>query len=155
MEIIVKGKTVLFDWVDAAIVNSRKWTLLSGRGGEYVASKQGNKWTFLHREIMEPGEGIVVDHINGNKMDNRRLNLRSATREQNTWNRKIQGGMAPNKTGWIGTFYNKKNKRWFSAISSKGKSIFLGTFDCAEDAARAYDKKARELRGEWAKLNFP
>jgi hypothetical protein len=107
----------------------------------------------MHREIMTLEPNMVVDHINGNGLDNRRANLRPATKLQNAWNRKkIRGNFT---SRFKGVSWFKRNSKWRAKITYKGKRIFLGYFDDEEAAARAYDAKARELFGEFAWLNLP
>lgn len=81
-----------------------------------------------------------IDHVNGDRSDNRWANLRLATRSQNGQNRKLN---ANNKSGYIGVypFFGK----WRAQIAIKGKQIYIGTFDTVEDAAKAYAQKKREL----------
>lgn len=95
---------------------------------------------------MNPPEGLVVDHINGNKLDNRRSNLRICTQSQNL------NGRNTNK-GYIGVSWDKFRGKWKANIGKDYQKIFLGRFDTAEEAARVYDEKAVELFGEFARLN--
>jgi hypothetical protein len=109
----------------------------------------------MHREVLglQRGDGKQCDHINGDRLDNRRRNLRIATRQQNLWNRTAKGqGYSSDYKGvtWI-----KKEKKWKGTITKNGKQYFLGKFGDETDAARAYDAAARELFGAYASLNFP
>jgi hypothetical protein len=107
----------------------------------------------LHNIIMEPPVGKVVDHISGNGLDNRRCNMRVVDQRQNLWNsiRKSQS-RSPYKGVTLLT-----SGRWAARIRDFRTEhyVTLGTYETAEEAARAYDAKAIELRGEYAKLNFP
>lgn len=90
-----------------------------------------------------------VDHINGNRSDNRISNLRNATRAQNLANRHVRNGASK----FIGV--SRVGNGW-AAHSSKGnKTVYGGYFESEEDAARGYDKLASRLHGEFASLNFP
>ncbi len=112
---------------------------------------------YWHAIIVNPPSGMVVDHINGNSLDNRKSNLRAATREQNNMNRganRTHRGK-PTTSPYKGVSLNKRSNRWVSSIGHNYKRIYLGYFDLPEDAARAYDIKARELFGEFAYQNFP
>ena len=107
----------------------------------------------LHRAILNPPKKMVVDHINGNGLDNRRENLRVCTVAENTKNQRLP---ANNKSGYKGVHKNYKgDKRWSVNIMYKGKTRYVGRFDTPEEGARAYDAKAKELYGKFARLNFP
>jgi hypothetical protein len=104
----------------------------------------------MHRIIMGDPEKFEVDHINGNKLDNRRENLRLATRHQNMRNR---GPLSTNKTGYKGV--SKFRSGFKATISVNKRTKIIGVFSSAEEAARAYDEVAKILFGEFAWLNFP
>ena len=98
-----------------------------------------------------------VDHINHDKLDNRRGNLRLATHQQNKWNvpkQKHRDGR-PTSSQYKGVSLFKRNGRWTASIKVNDKSVRLGYFDTEEDAARAYDAAARQYFGEFAYCNFP
>jgi len=92
----------------------------------------------------------VIDHINQNKLNNRRNNLRVCSRSENGANRSIP---KTNTSGYKGV-YRIKNK-WMAQIGIKNKSIYLGCFDEKVDAAIAYDTAATKAFGAFARLNFP
>jgi hypothetical protein len=105
----------------------------------------------MHRQIMNPPDSMVVDHINQDKRDNRRENLRVCTRSQNRHNVPV---VKNSSSGYKGV--QKHGKRWKASISRKlGDDITIGVYDDPKEAARAYDEKAREIFGEYAWLNFP
>lgn len=83
-----------------------------------------------------------IDHINGNRTDNRIQNLREATNQENSFNKPTSG-----TSGFKGVY--RQNNRWRAKIMLDGKSIHLGYFDSAEEAAEAYNKKAKEIHGEF------
>lgn len=93
--------------------------------------------------------GILVDHKNGNKFDNRKENLRTCTKSQNAAN------SGPRSYKYKGVTYNKINQNWNAQIKILYKKKHLGSFATIEEAARAYDSAAKKHFGEFAKLNFP
>jgi hypothetical protein len=103
----------------------------------------------LHREVMgfKKGDGKFVDHISGNLLDNRRKNLRSCTRTENQRNVKIH---KRNSTGYKGVTYSKEKGKYKAQICAKHIKYFSDIIE----AAKAYDEKARELFGKFARTNF-
>lgn len=109
---------------------------------------------FLHSQIMNPPKGLVVDHIDGSGLNCQRSNMRILTRGDNFRNRrKLNKASSPFK----GVHWNEDSEKWSVSIFSNGTSYYLGSFDENNEtgAARAYDKKALELWGDLANLNFP
>ena len=107
---------------------------------------------YMHMEILGDCDGREIDHINGDKLDNRRSNLRFCTRSQNSMNHVLQSN---NTSGYKGVWLRATTHHWQAEIMINQKHIRLGAFLSAEDAARAYDRAARKYFGEFAKLNFP
>ena len=110
----------------------------------------------MHKFIMNAPKGMCVDHINHNGLDNRRENLRICTYSENAQNKRKRVDSA---SGYKGVYQRpekyKYRKRFRAYIRPKGQQIQLGSYLTAEEAARAYDKKAKELFGDYAELNFP
>ena len=120
------------------------------RGG----SENGRRKSYrMHREVAHTPEGLECDHINGNSLDNRKANLRSATRQQNCWNSRKRRPKSLSK--YKGVSYNIKGRPWKAQLIVDGKRIYLGCFDDQKQAAREYDKAARKYHGDFAALNFP
>ena len=151
--------------------------------GKYYAWRGGNKWyanngsryKSLHRVIMNPPADKDVDHINGDTLDNRKENLRICTRSQNMMNKALRsdsstgfkgvyevkhGGKYTKKSGEV-VIYGPPKKRFRAYIgnpdspATRKRHLRLGYYSTAEEAAEAYDRKAVELYGEFALLNFP
>lgn len=131
---------------DFETLKRTSWTL-SGNEKYVVNSSKG----YLHRFIMEPTGNLVVDHINGDGLDNRRENLRICTSVQNTYNSKSN---VNSTSDYKGVCIIKENK-FMSQIRFEGLNKVLGYFTNEIEAAKAYDRKALELFGEFAYLNFP
>lgn len=106
----------------------------------------------MHRQITGALRGQEIDHVNGQKLDNRRENLRIATRGQNSAN---AGPRRNNKTGFRGVFQGRDRKTWYARINVNRTSIYLGTYDDPILAALAYDNAAKKHFGEYAGVNFP
>jgi hypothetical protein len=104
----------------------------------------------LHREIMGALKGEYVDHINGDVLDNRKSNLRICTNMQNAWN---SGLSKSNTSGYKGVTWKKERGKWKAEIKKNYKPIFLGYFDNKHDAARMYNFWAKDMFGEYARLN--
>jgi HNH endonuclease len=101
---------------------------------------------------MSAKKGEVVDHINGDTLDNRRSNLRICTNRQNLLNRKKPSN---NTSGFVGVHWNKQKNKWHTRINDRGHNYHVGYFDKPEFGALAYDWAASILYGEYARLNFP
>ncbi len=142
------GMIALVDDEDYERVSAHRWRAKQGRKTWYVRSRR----LLLHRLILElTGSTPRVDHKDGNGLNNTRLNLRRATASQNQRNR---GPTVANKSGYKGVYRPTNRRRWTAGIKDKDRTLYLGTFESPEDAARAYDAKARELYGEFARTNF-
>ncbi len=143
----------LFATVDAADykkLSRYKWCASHKNGIAYAVrrTKEG-RMVFMHREIMRAPKGTVVDHINHNALNNRRCNLRLCSPEQNHANIGPRGGSSE----YVGV--HRRGKRWEAGITSRGVYHYVGRFDDPVEAAKARDRKAYELHGEHAHLNFP
>jgi hypothetical protein len=100
----------------------------------------------MHRMIVQPRKGYIVDHIDHNGLNNRRSNLRVCTPRQHQANR------GPSR--FVGVFFEKRGGKWQAHIMAHGKHYYLGLFDDEVKAAKARDRKAYELHGEFAYLTF-
>ena len=146
------GKSFIFDHADYDLIKSYTWSVNDYRGQVRTCFK--GKCLTLHRLIMNASDNQQVDHINRDKLDNRRCNLRFATHQQNQCNK---GLMSNNTTGYKGTCYDKRSNRIMAYINCNNARTYLGYFPPTEkgliEAAKAYNQKAIELFGEYAFLN--
>ena len=158
---LTQGKVALVDDEDYDFVNQWKWQAAKWQGGfyavrsEYIGGGSKNpkfKRFKMHRVILQAKDGFDVDHRDTDGLNNQRYNLRQCTRIQNKQNGKpYKGGTSAYK----GVCFIKKRKRWVSAITFNKKRFQIGYFKDEICAAKAYDLKARELFGEYARTNFP
>lgn len=147
-----RGLFALIDPCDEATCAPYKWSATPERRGTcYAFTHIDGRYVRLHQFIMEPPPGMFVDHRDGNGLRNTRDNLRLASRSQNNFNTYKPRGSSRFK----GVSFCKLTGRWKADISAFGKAFHLGRFDDETEAARAYDAKAIELHGEFARLNFP
>ena len=150
------GKEALIDADLASELRKFKWyQLKSGYviRNEYRGMKNGKRdqaTILLHRQVMDDPKGKEIDHVNGDKMDNRRVNLRPCTRAQNSGNHHILP--RNNTSGIVGVnMANRKLKKpWRAFISHKNRQVFLGWFATKEEAKEAYTSAAKKLFGEFA-----
>lgn len=150
---LTQGKFALVSDEDFHRLARWRWQYHStGYAARRTSVAEGRKTIFMHHLIIERRDGLVTDHINGDKLDNRRSNLRLATPAENCRNRGIASAT---RWGFKGVFKQPRGKGWMARIKAQGKLIHLGTHPTPEDAARAYDRAALEHYGEFARLNFP
>lgn len=152
---LTKGARVLVSTEDYDRVVRYKWCLHSK--GYAVrrtsgATRADRKLVFLHRWLMGDPVGAQVDHENGCKWDCRRSNLRIATPAQNRQN---MGLSRTNTSGYKGVSWDARRKHWNVEIMASRRRVRFGGFNDPIIAARAYDRKAIELHGEFARTNFP
>lgn len=153
---LTHGYVAIIDDEDAELVSGRKWHARKNqRGKVYAARKRRYQAAeLMHRLIARAPKGMQVDHIDGNPLNNRRSNLRLCTATQNAWNRRQPTvRSAFEKTGFRGL--ERSGNRWRVRITHYGKRVNVGSFRTPEEAAKAYDAKIIELRGEYAAPNYP
>ena len=140
------------DQPDREILGDHKWFVFRRRAHLRYVARSENGLVLLHREIMQPKPYPIetVDHENGNGLNNRRYNLRIASRQQNRANQRVSRGTS---SGFRGVY--PKGSRWQALISVGDKLRGLGTFADPAEAARAYDAAAIAGRGKFTYLNFP
>jgi hypothetical protein len=143
---LTRGFVALVDDEDFGALSGQKWTASVRPGRIYAQTRS----VLMHRLILGNPAGDV-DHRNGNGLDNRRANLRVASRSLNNANSRGRAGTSRFK----GVSWCRRDNRWQAGIQQNGQRKALGRFDTEVDAALAYDEAARSLFGEFARLNFP
>lgn len=148
---ITQGKYALVDDEDFEYVNQFKWQYhYKGYAVSTFGKSPNRKNVKMHRLIINAPDHLQVDHINGNKLDNRKSNLRLCTNSENQRN---TGKKSTNTSGYKGVSWKKGNSKFAAQIQVEGKNKHIGYFHNPVDAAKAYNQKAIEYFGEFALLN--
>lgn len=143
------GEFALVDAIDAEACLARNWCKTEDGYARQTITSNGKKHSlFMHRFVLAVDS--LVDHINGNGLDNRRSNLRLATKMQNAWNCFPRDGSSKFK----GVSWYSSGNKWRAQITIHKKRKHLGYFISEEDAAAAYDVEAIKHFGEYARLNL-
>jgi hypothetical protein len=139
----------IVDDEDFEYLNQWKWGVSCGYA---IRRIWGSTKSFrMQREITKVSKGFLVDHINGNKLDNRKENLRICTTAENTRNRhKIKVRLLPK-----GVYWRPKEKKYRAIIRFNYKHIHLGVFRTIPEASTAYNEAALKYHGEFARINKP
>ena len=154
----VGDRFALVDAADYRRVAPFPWKLLEGHNGKlYAMARIGKRTVYMHREIAGTPKGAETDHVNGDGLDNRRANLRTATASQNRGNmgkpRRPDGSAHTSR--FKGVSWDKGRQCWQAKICRNGRHCNLGRYGDESEAARAYDAAAIVHFGEFARLNFP
>jgi hypothetical protein len=149
-----QNEYALVDNEDFEKVSKFKWSFdpkgYAFRNTDKSVPRNLRRIIYLHREILDAQKGQYCDHINHNKLDNRRSNLRICTNAQNIQNRKIGKN---NTNGYKGIQWHTQDKLWQASITVNKKRISLGYWKTAKLAALAYNEGAKKYHGEYALLN--
>lgn len=148
-----KGLTAVIDAADAELVGQWNWRAQHKGGNTFyavreVGKRSERKTIHLHRLLMGFPEGLEVDHIDCNGLNNRRSNLRTATRGQNARNVKRAN---KNKSGYRGVYQNKAGS-YCAQIRARKQYYHLGTFGTPQEAHAAYAAASKELHGEYGRV---
>jgi hypothetical protein len=145
---LTQGKFAIVDPEDYARLNKYKWYAAGKEAKFYAARWAGRKKVFMHREVIFVPAGMVGDHINHNRLDNRKANLRPATIAQNAHNKPRSSAK------FRGLSRDKRRGKWRVRVSCNGRRISIGSFDDETAAARAYDEAVKKYHGRFAVPNF-
>lgn len=150
---LTQGRYARVDDADIDWLRQWKWLLVGpGYAGRFDSTDGGRQIVYMHRAILDAQPGQHVDHINGDRLDNRRANLRLVTNTQNQQNKRTP---SHNTSGHKGVCWHKGVGKWHVRITINGKRLHLGYTRDRETAARLYDAAARYFFGEYARLNYP
>ena len=147
------GLVSLVSAEDIGLVAQHRWRPMTVDGTTYATTKVAGdreKTVLMHRLILGSGSGEIVDHASGNGLDNRRSNLRHASHSTNAFNSVRKRSVSPFRG-----VQQVKGSRWRAHICVGGKTRVIGFYETAIEAAKSYDREAREGHGEFAVLNFP
>jgi len=155
---LTRDKVAIVDAADHGMLAKWKWYACEAYPGLFYAQRTTKtngirREILMHRLLMNAADGQIVDHVNGDSLDNRRSNLRLCDVPQNTWNTRKRRSDA--KSRYFGVTQHSTTRRWQATIVVRGVYMFLGVWDSEEDAARAWDSAALHFRCEFAALNFP
>lgn len=154
---LTRGKIAIVDNADYESLAQHKWSALKN-GRTYYAVRANGILTpgyhqiKMHRAILNASDGVEIDHINGDGLDNRRSNLRLCAHAENLKGQKLR---RDNKTGFKGVWFNKRARGnpYTAYIKIDYKQIHLGCYKTAKIAARIYDLAALKHHGDFALTN--
>lgn len=143
-----KGEEFYFDLEDYNKIKNYCWYI--SKQGYLVSNCRDGKINsvIMHRIIMNvENYNDVVDHINHNKVDNRKENLRIVSRRENNWNKNIDGKTL---SGRVGVHWDKSRSKWIATLKKDGENHTIGRFDNLDDAIKARENAEKEYYGEYA-----
>lgn len=150
----IPNAILLVDWEDMEWLSQYSWGAKKNSNGrvyaQHLGAQRGFANVYMHREIMRARMFEMIDHIDGNGLNNTKTNLRFCRPDQNGWNHSKRNG----NTGFLGV-HQLRPDRFVVHISINNKSKHIGYFQDVREAAMARDRAALEHYGEFANLNFP
>lgn len=147
---LTQGYFAIINKEDFELISKFKWCVCIKESRRYVVTDNKGKRIYMHRLILNAKTTEIVDHINGNCLDNRKENLRICTTMENTRNRKKSN---KNKSGYKGVSWHKAAKKWEAHITVNYKKIYLGCYQNKIHAAKVYNEAAIKYFGKYARLN--
>lgn len=147
---LTRGLVAVVDADDAERIGAHKWLAIPSKNTAYAGRFQGKRLILMHRAISDAVDGVLVDHEDGNGLNNRRKNLRHCDHQHNLFNRRK---LAAASSQYKGVSWHKGSRRWAANITAHNKLLYLGSFDVEEAAALAYNRAAVRYFGDFARLN--
>ena len=144
---LTQGKVTLVSDQDFEELNKYKWCF----DGQYAQRRENTKAIRMHREIMNIPERMEIDHIDGNRLNNTRENLRVCTTQENQRNRSKGAGTS---SQYKGVNWHKETGKWRAYIKVAGKQVYLGLFEIEQEAAKVYYRAAVEFGGAVANVKL-
>ncbi|MDE5122944.1 MAG: AP2 domain-containing protein [Trichodesmium sp. St19_bin1] len=148
--LITRGQIVIVDEQDYEELSKYKWYLIDGFAARTIKKDDKRTTIYMHRVIMDAPMGVSVYHINHNKLDNQRKNLRLVKGSARMHRRPS----VKHSSKYRGVYWCKDKRKWIAEIKVYKKQIRLGRFEVEKDAAIAYDEAARKYYGSLARTNF-
>ncbi len=146
---LTRGHFAIVDAADYEWLSKYNWLAMVSDNTVYAFRKENGKVILMHREIMKPRKGEVVDHTNHNGADNRRTNLRNCDARHNAYNARARKGTSQYRG------VSRKGNKWSADVGYRWVRVHVGLFADEIDAARARDRMAIMLHGQYAYLNLP
>ena len=140
----VKNEQFLFDLEDYDLISDRCWYV---NANGYLTAKRNNVSILLHRIVTHCPNDMKVDHINHNKLDNRKVNLRVCTDMENSKNKGLR---KDNKSGVTGVVWNNDKNKWTVNIRCNNKRMYLGAYDDFDTAVKVRKQAEEKYFGEWS-----
>lgn len=155
---LTQGKVAIVDFDDYDWLSQWRWGYSNGYARRIDYSQGASRRVYMHREILCAPEGSYTDHANRDRLDNRRVNIRLCTQSQNCVNRPTKKSVWGFKGVSRHVHWESRNlkKPFMARIQQKNPKVYLAAyFSTPEEAARQYDKWAKQIYGDFATLNFP